>query len=105
MRLPENVEPLVVDDAGEWIVFRHADRYGLLCRPELTPGMIEDTIMEEDRPLPDDISEVLEQSRALWPEFRKTGVRVVAALVAALDMMQERYKPPVFKLNVVQDKQ
>jgi len=101
--LPEKLEPLVVDEAGEWIVFRHAESYGLLCRPELTPGMIEDTIMEEDRPLPDDISAVLEQSRALWPDFRETGARVVAALVAALDLMQERHKPPVFKLNVVQD--
>jgi len=101
--LPEKLEPLVVDEAGEWIVFRHAESYGLLCRPELTPGMIEDTIMEEDRPMPDDISAVLEQARDLWPDFRETGARVVAALVAALDLMQERHKPPVFKLNVVQD--
>ena len=84
-------------------MLRHADSYGLLCRPELTPGMIEDTIMEQDRPSPDDISEVLEQARALWPEFRETGDRMVAALVAELNLMQERYKPPVFKLNVVQD--
>jgi GMP synthase (glutamine-hydrolysing) len=103
VRPPEKIEPLVVDDAGQWIVLRHADSYGLLCRPELTPGMIEDTIMEQDRPSPDDISEVLEQARALWPEFRETGDRMVAALVAELNLMQERYKPPVFKLNVVQD--
>ncbi len=101
--LPAHVEPLAIDDAGEWIAFRHVDSYGLLCRPELTPGMIEDTIMEQDRPTPDDIGEVLEQARALWPEFRETGDRVVAALVAELNLMQERYKPPVFKLNVVQD--
>jgi len=105
VRLPGNVEPIVVDDAGEWIALRHADSYGLLFRPELTPGMIEDTIMEEDRPQADDISAVLEQARTLWPEFRETTDRVVAALVAGLDLMQERHKPPVFKIRAVQDGQ
>lgn len=104
VRLPADASPVAVDDAGEWIVQRHATGYGLLLRPELTPGMIEDTIMEEDRPLPEDIGDTLAQARELWPEFRDTGDRVVAALSAALDLMQERRKPPVFAIRVVEDK-
>jgi GMP synthase-like glutamine amidotransferase len=103
VRLPPGVEPLAVDDAGEWIALRREQAYGLLFRPELTPGMIEDTIMEEGRPLPDDIGAVLEQARALWPQFQQTTDRVVAALVTGLDLMQERRKPPVFTLHAVQD--
>jgi hypothetical protein len=37
----------------------------------------------------------------LWPEFRETADRVVAALVTGLDLMQERRKPPVFRIHVV----
>ncbi|MGA0024581.1 MAG: type 1 glutamine amidotransferase [Burkholderiales bacterium] len=103
VRLPEGVEPLAVDAGGDWIAWRRDHAYALLLRPELTPGMIEDTIMEEDRPLPDDISEVLQQARGLWPEFRETTDRVIAALVTGLDLMQERRKPPVFSIRVVQD--
>ncbi|MGE0557366.1 MAG: type 1 glutamine amidotransferase [Burkholderiales bacterium] len=103
VRLPEGVEPLAVDDAGEWIAWRRDHAYALLFRPELTPGMIEDTIMEEGRPLPDDIGEVLEQARGLWPQSRETTDRVIAALVTGLDLMQERRKPPVFSIRVVQD--
>lgn len=103
VQLPEGVEPLAVDAAGDWIAWRRDHAYALLFRPEMTPGMIEDTIMEEGRPLPDDISEVLEQARGLWPEFRETTDRVIAALVTGLDLMQERRKPPVFSIRVVQD--
>lgn len=103
VRLPPGVEPLAVDDAGEWIALRREHAYGLLFRPELTPGMIEDMIMEEGRTLPDDIGVVLEQARALWPQFQQTTDRVVAALVTGLDLMQERRKPPVFTLHAVQD--
>lgn len=103
VRLPAGVEPLALDDTGEWIALRRGASYGLLFRPELTPGMIEDTIMEEGRPLADDISAVLEQARALWPQFQQTTDRVVAALVTGLDLMQERHKPPVFMLHAVQD--
>lgn len=103
VRLPQGIEPLAVDEAGEWIAWRRDHAYALLFRPEMTPGMIEDTIMEEGRPLPDDIGEVLEQARVLWPEFSETTDRVIAALVTGLDLMQERHKPPVFSIRVVQD--
>jgi len=103
VNLPEGIEPLVVDDGGQWIAWRREQACGLLFRPELTPGMIEDIIMEDGRPLPDDISEVLEQARQLWPQFRETTDRVVAALVKELELMQERRKPPVFTLRAVQE--
>ena len=101
VKLPPGTEPVAVDENGEWIALRHGEAYGLLFRPELTPGMIEDTIMEEDRPLPDDIGAVLARARELWPEYRQTSDRVVAALAAGLDLMRERRKPPVFKLHAV----
>lgn len=102
-QLPPGVEPLAVDEGGDWIAWRLADAYALLFRPEMTPGLIEDTIMEEGRPLPDNIGEVLEQARELWPESRETTDRVLAALVAGLDLMHERRKPPVFSIRAVQE--
>lgn len=98
---PGEAEPLVVDEAGEWIVLRDGLAYALLCRPEMKPGMIEDMIMEEDRPLPADIDAVLAQSRAQWQDTQRTTDLVAAALVSALDLMRERRKPPVFALQVV----
>lgn len=100
--LPPDIEPVLTDDAGEWIAVRSGKTaYGMLFRPELKPGMVEDMIMEEGRPLPDNISEVLEEARTQWHESQRTTDRVIAALVSALDLMQERRKMPVFKLNPV----
>lgn len=99
--LPEGMVPLATDDEGRWILLRRDEAYGLLFRPEMTPGMIEDTIMEEGRPLPGDIGAVLARARELWPEFRETTDRVIAALVSELDLMQERRKPPVFRIQAV----
>jgi len=101
IELPDAVAPLATDDQGRWILLRQDEAYGLLFRPEMTPGMIEDTIMEEGRPLPEDIGEVLAQARNLWPEFRETTDRVIAALVSGLDLMQERRKPPVFRIQAI----
>ncbi len=100
--LPDHVAPVAVDDAGRWIVVRPDElTYGLLIRPELKPGMIEDMVMEEDRPVPDDIGELLESARAQWDETQKTVDLVMVALVQALDLMQERKKMPVFMLKTV----
>ncbi|MBX3665714.1 MAG: hypothetical protein KF834_08500 [Burkholderiales bacterium] len=99
--LPEGVAPLATDDDGRWLLLRRDAAYGLLFRPEMTPGMIEDTIMEEGRLLPDDIGDVLARARELWPESRDTTDRVIAALVSELDLMQERRKPPVFRIQAV----
>lgn len=100
--LPDDVAPIVVDDRGRWIGIRPGPlAYGLAFRPELKPGMIEDMIMEEGRPVPDDIGMLLDEARARWDETQETTARVAAALVEALDLMQERRKMPVFGLRPV----
>jgi hypothetical protein len=63
--------------------------------------MLEDMIMEEGRPLPENIGELLATARAEWGETQRTTDAVVAALVQALDLMRERRKMPVFALNPV----
>jgi hypothetical protein len=63
--------------------------------------MIEDMIMEEGRAVPENIGALLEEARTRWAETQETTARVVAALVEALDLMQERRKMPVFGLRPV----
>lgn len=100
--LPDAVAPIVVDDDGRWLAIRPAPlAYGAVFRPELKPGMIEDMIMEEDRPVPEHIGQLLEEARARWDETQETTARVVAALSDALDLMRERRKMPVFGLRPV----
>lgn len=100
--LPAGLEPVVVDDRGQWLAIRPEPlTYGMLFRPELKPGMLEDMIMEEGRPVPENMGDLLEEARRQWPNMQETRDRVVAALVTALDLMQERRKRPVFRLNVV----
>lgn len=104
--LPAGVDPIATDDAGRWIAIRPDPlAYGLLFRPELKPGMIEDMVMEADRPVPEHIGALIEEARARWAETQATTDRVVAALVAALDLMQERRKMPVFTLKNVSGEQ
>ncbi|MFP4080364.1 MAG: GMP synthase [Ectothiorhodospira sp.] len=99
--LPQGLEPLLVDDQGRWLVIRPAPlTYGLLCRPEMKPGMLEDLIMESGHlPLPD-IGERLAEARVRWPGMQETTDRVVASLVTELQLMRERRKMPVFSLKV-----
>ncbi len=100
--LPEGVSPLVVDEEGRWIAARPGEAtYALLFRPELKPGMLEDMIMEEGRPVPENIGDLLAEARKQWPETQETTDRVLVALVSSLDLMRERRKAPVFSLNVV----
>ena len=102
--LPEGVTPLVVDEQGRWIAARTDPlTYALLFRPELKPGMLEDMIMEEGRPTPENIGELLAEARDEWPRMQETTDRVLVALVSALDLMRERHKAPVFSLNVVSE--
>ncbi len=99
--LPDHVKPIVVDDEGNWIAIRpDALSYGLLFRPDLKPGMIEDMIMEAGRETPADIGELLATARSEWVETQKTTDQIIMALVKSLDLMKERHKAPVFKLNV-----
>jgi GMP synthase (glutamine-hydrolysing) len=91
--------PVLADEAGRWLAFRAGESsYGLLFRPELKPGMLEDMVMEEDRPVPENIGELIEAAREGWPELQQTTDRVTAALVAALALMDERRKAPVFRI-------
>jgi len=99
--LPDNVKPIVEDENGNWIAIRPDELvYGLLFRPELKPGMIEDMIMEADRDTPENIGEILETARQEWVATQATTDEIIIALVSALDLMTERKKPPVFRLNV-----
>lgn len=100
--LPEGMEPIVVDDDGRWLAVRPDDlSYAMLFRPEIKPGMIEDMMMEDNRPLPDNIGEILDEARANWTVGQQTAAEICLALVSALDLMTERHKMPVFNLNVV----
>ncbi len=100
--LPGDVPPVLVDDHGGWIAIRPDPlTYGLLFRPELKPAMLEDMVMEEGRETPDHIGELVAQLRADREEVQRTQDVTVTALVTALDLMQERRKPPVFMLNPV----
>lgn len=102
--LPVGMEPLVVDDEGRWLAVRLDDlSYAMLFRPEIKPGMIEDMIMEDNRPLPDNIGDLLIEARKNWVTGQQTSANICYALVGALDLMTERRKMPVFNLNVVDD--
>jgi hypothetical protein len=102
VELPPDLAPVAVDDAGRWIAIRpDALTYGLLFRPELKPGMIEDMVMEGDRPVPEHFGELIETARAQWDDMQATTDLVMIALVQALDLMQERKKMPVFMLKTV----
>jgi GMP synthase (glutamine-hydrolysing) len=102
VELPNGCLPVAVGDDGEWIAVREEGLYGLLFRPEHKPGMLEDMILEEGRPLPDNIGALLDEARQRWLESQRTTDLVVAALVSALDLMRERHKPPVFSLRVAE---
>ncbi len=101
--LPDGVAPLAVDEEGRWLLFRCDLAVGMMCRPELTPGMIEDMIMEDGRELPEDISDTLTLARQLSASHRETTDRLLAALVSTLDLMRERRKPPVFTIQALRE--
>lgn len=94
------VQPIVSDERGRWIAFRAgALAYGLLFRPELKPGMLEDMVMEEERTVPENVGELIEAARKDWEALQETSAKVVAGLVSALNLMDERRKMPVFRLQ------
>ncbi|RMD69779.1 MAG: GMP synthase [Gammaproteobacteria bacterium] len=98
--LPPGLEPILVDDGGNWLAIRpDALTYGLLIRPEMKPGMMEDIIMEGDREVPENMPELLSVVRENWEGMQETAQRTIVALVKALDLMRERRKAPVFLLH------
>ncbi|ANB03767.1 type 1 glutamine amidotransferase [Ectothiorhodospira sp. BSL-9] len=99
--LPEGLEPILVDDQGRWLAVRPDPlTYGLLFRPEMKPGMLEDIIMEEGHNPPPGITELLVEARREWGGMQKITDQVVMALVTELQLMQERRKMPVFSLKM-----
>jgi GMP synthase-like glutamine amidotransferase len=99
--LPGQIEPILVDDEGRWLGIHPDDgSYGLLFRPEVKPGMIEDMIMEAKRELPEDIGALLNEARQRWTAMQQVTDAFVVALVKSLDLMTERRKAPVFSLKV-----
>jgi GMP synthase-like glutamine amidotransferase len=100
-KLPQGIEPILLADDGRWLGIRpDTGSYGLLFRPELKPGMIEDMIMEANRDLPDNIGELLAEARELWPDMQGLTDDFIVALVKSLNLMTERRKAPVFSLKV-----
>ncbi len=99
--LPDELVPIVVDDEGQWLAIRaHHLAYGILFRPELKPGMLEDMVMEAGRLIPDNIGQLLSEARREWTTTQKNTDQITIALVSALDLMKERRKPTVIRLNV-----
>ena len=99
--LPGGLEPTLVDDEGRWLAVRpDALTYGLLFRPEMKPGMLEDIIMEARHNPPPNMGELLGEARMEWPAMQEVTSQVVAGLVTELSLMQERRKMPVFSLKL-----
>ncbi|MFO8154531.1 MAG: type 1 glutamine amidotransferase [Pseudomonadota bacterium] len=99
--LPDDVEPLLVDDDGNWLLIRPAPlTYGLLFRPEMKPGMLEDLVMEDDRETPENLGELMIEARSNWADMQDVTDQLAVALVGKLDLMHERHKAPVFSLKV-----
>nr|WP_296748005.1 GMP synthase [Thioalkalivibrio sp.] len=99
--LPEGLEPTLVDDDGHWLAVRPDGlTYGLLFRPEMKPGMLEDIIMEARHNPPPNMGELLGEARMEWQNMQEVTNHVVAGLVTELSLMQERRKMPVFSLKL-----
>lgn len=99
--LPAGVEPLLVDDDGRWLAVRpDSMTYGMLFRPEMKPGMIEDIIMEDSHNPPPNLPALLGEARMEWGGMQETTDAVAVALVKSLGLMQARHKTPVFSLKV-----
>ncbi|MDH5691636.1 MAG: GMP synthase [Gammaproteobacteria bacterium] len=104
VELPENTKVILEDEAGNPIAFRPEPRvYGMLFRPELKPGMLEDMVMEAGRETAANIGEVLAEARQEWEQTQKLTHQILIALTKELDLMTERKKAPVFRLNVEND--
>ena len=102
VRLPPAMPVLARSQDGDWLLARpDALTYALLFRPEIKPGMLEDMVMEEGRDTPDNIGELIEQARVRWETIQVLAARILAALVSALDLMQERHKPAVIPVRVL----
>ena len=104
VELPEGLEPVMVDDDGQWLVVRPDElTYGMLIRPEAKPGMLEDILMEADHNPPPNMGELLGEARMEWNGMQQMTDKLIVALVKQLSLMQERRKMPVFSLQIEGD--
>lgn len=101
VELPPDLEPILVDEDGNWLAVRtDKTTYGILFRPEMKPGMLEDIIMEAKHNPPENIGALLAEARMEWAAMQKTTDLVIVALVKETDLMRERRKMPVFNLKI-----
>lgn len=100
--LPPGLEPTLRDSDGRWIAFKSENSLGMLFRPEMKPGLIEDMIMEDGQLLPENVGEILAETREKWPTMQSQTDHVLVALVKSMQLMHEHRKPPVFSLKVTQ---
>lgn len=101
VELPADLEPILVDEEGNWLAVRtDKTTYGMLFRPEMKPGMLEDIIMEGKHNPPENIGELLGEARMEWGQMQQTTDLVIVALVKETDLMRERRKMPVFNLKI-----
>lgn len=97
--VPPGATVVVADEDGRWLAIRtQPPGYGLLFRPELKPGMLEDMAMEDDRPLTEAFGDFVRDVREAWPELEEGARRASGALIAALGLMDERAKPRVIPI-------
>lgn len=97
--VPPGAAVVLSDEDGRWLALRtQPPGYALLFRPELKPGMLEDMVMEDDRPLPESFGAFLDEVRASWPALEHSARRAAAALISALGLMDERHKPRVIPI-------
>lgn len=98
--LPQNVPALVTDADGRWLLARPDP---LTCavafRPDVKPAILEDIVMEGGRECPRGMEAALAEARATHESNLRVTLRVVAALVRALDLMTERRKPPIIPIR------
>lgn len=73
-------------------------------RPFVGQGMLEDSIMEARHNPPPDTGELLGEARREWQALQEATHRVVAGLVTALALMQERRRMPAFSLKLETDR-
>ncbi len=100
VQLPAGVPALACDERGRWLLARPDPlTYALLFRPEHKPAMLEDMAMEEDSHVPENIGELISAARDRWDDTQALAAGVLAALVTAMDLMQERHKPPVIPVR------
>jgi GMP synthase (glutamine-hydrolysing) len=81
VELPGALDPILVDKQGHRTAVRPDPlTCGLLSRPGMTPGMLEDVIMEAKHNPPSHIGELPADARMGWPRMQETAVLVLKSV-------------------------